>query len=329
VEMAEPTIAAVDPANLSTSGAPGSDALRRARDLREEEKLAEAAEVLAVAVEQAVAEQGTDVHPALAELWFEYGDVLLELEEEEDQEPEDKDAEDAGHGDAAQEEAGTAIDEPDGRADAGVMGEGGASSLEIPAAVDPEEQRTEECAEAAEDEEAEDDLQLAWECLETARRCFEAQEGGRGALSKVHLRLADLLMMQNRAEEAVEEYRTSLLLRLSNPGEPRAQSASDDASTLCAVARDGFVRLCMALVRAGRAASFTAAAADAQQLLAGLGDDLVRHLGASSSALPATSAEGPASDGAGGPVAQVTVRKRKREEDPLVIADACKARTSD
>lgn len=182
---------------------------------------------------------------------------------------------------------------------------------------------------AGTDEEAEDDLQLAWECLETARRCFDSQESSGSHLvrSKVHLRLGDLLMMQNRAEEAVEEYRASLIVRLSPPklDEGQVETVLSVASASSVAARDGFVRLCMALVRAGRANSFHAAAADARHLLAGLGDDLVQHLGSSAGSAPAASEE-PTTEGVDCPVMEIPVRrKRPREEAQPMAASPSKA----
>ena len=53
-------------------------------------------------------------------------------------------------------------------------------------------------------EEIEDDLEVAWEALETARRCLE-QQAPSFPLAQCHLRLADLLSLQGHKSMAVEE----------------------------------------------------------------------------------------------------------------------------
>jgi tetratricopeptide (TPR) repeat protein len=60
------------------------------------------------------------------------------------------------------------------------------------------------------------DLEVAWECFEQARVCFEkagpdaGMEAARRDLAFVHQRLGDLLSMQSAAEAAAEEYRKAL-----------------------------------------------------------------------------------------------------------------------
>ncbi|CAE7242779.1 unnamed protein product, partial [Symbiodinium pilosum] len=66
-----------------------------------------------------------------------------------------------------------------------------------------------DCAELAE---LEEDLELAWESLETARRCLEmkADDTARESLLRCHLRLADLLSLQGLKEAAMEECRKAV-----------------------------------------------------------------------------------------------------------------------
>ena len=62
-----------------------------------------------------------------------------------------------------------------------------------------------------------DDTQLAWECFEQARLCFEMQVGeqtdvikAKSELAFIHQRLGDLSGLQGAFDHAVEEYKVSL-----------------------------------------------------------------------------------------------------------------------
>lgn len=151
-----------------------------------------AAEALAAAVQQQVEALGTDVHPDMGLLWLEYGDTLLELVER--------------------------------------------GGLEAPCeVVQTQEQAEPPMASEGGDEDEDDvegDLQLAWECLEIARQCLERQDkvsARVAALGHCHGRLAELLMLQERFDEAVQESRTAL--ELCREAQEKAP-AEDRGSTL-------------------------------------------------------------------------------------------------
>jgi len=177
----------------------GLSELERVRQLRREDP-AEAAEQMSYFLECRVQELGgNDLHPELAELWFEYGDLLLDLEES-------KVISAGGVVQNAQSSSSTnSAQGPQ------AQGEQIAVNHLEEAAQDTFKDREEE----EEDEEEEDDLKVAWECLETARRCLELGQGqhDRSHLhlrSRVHGRLAEFLMLQERFEEAVSESSSSL-----------------------------------------------------------------------------------------------------------------------
>eukprot|EP00930_Biecheleria_cincta_P035946 TRINITY_DN24683_c0_g2_i1.p1 TRINITY_DN24683_c0_g2~~TRINITY_DN24683_c0_g2_i1.p1 ORF type:complete len:273 (+),score=87.05 TRINITY_DN24683_c0_g2_i1:38-820(+) len=142
------------------------------RELRRSDPEA-AAEALAAAVRQRAEALGADVHPALGLLWLEYGDTLLEIVER-------------GGLDAPCE-----VVQTQEQAEPATVSEG----------TDEDE------------DDVEGDLQLAWECLEIARQCLERQDEvseSVAALGHCHGRLAELLMLQERFDEAVQESRTAL-----------------------------------------------------------------------------------------------------------------------
>jgi len=66
-------------------------------------------------------------------------------------------------------------------------------------------------------DEEDGDLQVAWECFEQARLCFEAAEEPSDQLSFVHQRLGDLTSLQGNFEVAIDEYQAALKL-LRNDG---------------------------------------------------------------------------------------------------------------
>jgi hypothetical protein len=69
------------------------------------------------------------------------------------------------------------------------------------------------------------DIQVAWECLEQARLCFEQSEDSaavRYEFAFVHQRLGDLLTMQSAVDAASEEYRKALSFLASDAHRKRA-----------------------------------------------------------------------------------------------------------
>lgn len=111
---------------------------------------------------------------------------------------------------------------------------------------------------ASDDEDAndvEDDLLLAYESLELARRCLQLQPGTattRRALARVHFRLGDFNMIQSMPLDAVSEYQASLTLSREANLEDRATAASDatqasDTEALCPVVKDTLDRLLRAV----------------------------------------------------------------------------------
>ncbi|CAE7604310.1 unnamed protein product [Symbiodinium sp. CCMP2456] len=138
---------------------------------------------LAEALRENTTRLGTDVHPDLGMQWLEYGDALLSLVE-------------------------TGVSGNVGGEDMDVVSE----DPERAGAVNPESQTTQgnddtqECSNFAE---LEEDLELAWESLETARRCLEmkAEDAASSSLVRCHVRLADLLNLQGLKESAIEECR--------------------------------------------------------------------------------------------------------------------------
>ncbi|CAN0534426.1 unnamed protein product, partial [Ectocarpus sp. 12 AP-2014] len=158
---------------------------------------------------------GDEMSPSLAPLYYEYGNSLLYNAEESG----------AVFGDAItdaeQKKRAMAIVEAqiNGQAAAaaaaaaggGAAGEGanGVAEGEGAAGQAP-----------SPDQEAEEDLELAWENLEMARRIYgglELTEDIRTAIAKVHLRLGDLNMVNGMYNEAADEFEKCLDHRLALP----------------------------------------------------------------------------------------------------------------
>mmetsp|Transcript_61257 Transcript_61257/g.127010 ORF Transcript_61257/g.127010 Transcript_61257/m.127010 type:complete len:246 (-) Transcript_61257:28-765(-) len=137
---------------------------------------------LAEALRENTARLGTDVHPDLGMQWLEYGDALLSLVE-------------TGVSGNVGEEMDVVSEDPQ-RAGAVI------SESQTTQGNDD----TQECSQFAE---LEEDLELAWESLETARRCLEmkAEDAASSSLVRCHLRLGDLLNLQGLKESAIEECR--------------------------------------------------------------------------------------------------------------------------
>ncbi|CAB1119715.1 unnamed protein product [Ectocarpus sp. CCAP 1310/34] len=158
---------------------------------------------------------GDEMSPSLAPLYYEYGNSLLYNAEESgavfgdaitDAEQKKRamaivEAQINGQAAAAAAAAGSGGAAREG-ANGGADGEGAAGQASTP------------------DQEAEEDLELAWENLEMARRIYgglELTEDIRTAIAKVHLRLGDLNMVNGMYNEAADEFEKCLDHRLALP----------------------------------------------------------------------------------------------------------------
>eukprot|EP00931_Biecheleriopsis_adriatica_P043384 TRINITY_DN24805_c0_g1_i1.p1 TRINITY_DN24805_c0_g1~~TRINITY_DN24805_c0_g1_i1.p1 ORF type:complete len:275 (+),score=73.29 TRINITY_DN24805_c0_g1_i1:32-826(+) len=172
-----------------------------------------AAEALGEAVRREVDALGSDVHPKLGPLWLEYGCTLLELVER-------------GADESDREGEGVSKAESEASTDTGAKPQEGDSG-----------------------EDVDGDLQVAWECLEIARQCFEPNAlVNAAALARCHGRLADLLMMQGHNDDAVDECQAAL--RHCRGAKEAAQAPTiPDSEAEEALAT---TRLVEALMRSGR-----------------------------------------------------------------------------
>ncbi|CAL1135966.1 unnamed protein product [Cladocopium goreaui] len=132
---------------------------------------------------------GCDVHPDLGKPWFRYGSALL------------KEIEESVTGEGV----------PGGPDSAEVAEEVILGSLDGP---------DESCERL---EELEEDLEVAWEALETARRCLEQKEPS-FLLAQCHLRIADLLCLQGHKSSAVEECKKALTYCQTDEEKAQAKS---------------------------------------------------------------------------------------------------------
>ncbi|CAJ1361500.1 unnamed protein product, partial [Effrenium voratum] len=82
-------------------------------------------------------------------------------------------------------------------------------------------------------EEMEEDLEVAWETLEMARRCCEIQ--GDALLARCHLRLADLLLLQGHKSLALEECKRAASLCKSDGDRATASSRLQEIESLVEV----------------------------------------------------------------------------------------------
>ncbi|CAE8631500.1 unnamed protein product [Polarella glacialis] len=265
-----------------------------------------AAEALAEEVGRQAEILGTDVHPALGQLWFEYGDTLLELVEFGDSgEPKD---------DADEEEVGEAED-----------GEAEAGKAEVGEADETADGNSEPHG-----DDVDGDLQLAWECLETARRCLELRSAAPEdltALSRTHGRLADLLLIQARFDEAVEESRACLDLcrraRASRASKQEgrieeAEAEEEEEEALAAV------RLGEALRRSRREATGEAQGLASEGAVMAVSRDSKSNASQVGRILQSSIGFGPSAltSGSGVPILEVPVRrKRPREEQEKDFAE--------
>ncbi|CAN0275887.1 unnamed protein product [Ectocarpus sp. 6 AP-2014] len=159
---------------------------------------------------------GDEMSPSLAPLYYEYGNSLLYNAEESgavfgdaitDAEQKKRamaivEAQINGQAAAAAAAAAAGGGAAGEGATGGAEGEGAAAQAPSP------------------DQEAEEDLELAWENLEMARRIYgglELTEDIRTAIAKVHLRLGDLNMVNGMYNEAADEFEKCLDHRLALP----------------------------------------------------------------------------------------------------------------
>jgi len=298
--------------------------LARAQAMRADDSqgLPAAAEALGQALGDLTRRCGSDVHESLADVWLEYGDVLLELEEERGGCDEQLQA-NGEHNRNGEEDLLSALQQADVPASDGRLGT--ADSIDAAAAGT---EGGKEDAEAEEEDDA-DDLQVAWECLEMARQCFELRlRGGAAAtvsasstataaligLSRTRCRLADLLLLQRRPLEAVDEGRAAVQLQNEALA---SEGGSDNKEAIEAARAETEARITLALVQAARLARSLqeeAAAGDAKQEDDKRNDDQRQ---AQRQLQPETTADefsgfGPPVDLSGKLVHQLPVVRRKR-----------------
>eukprot|EP00903_Cladosiphon_okamuranus_P008873 g8495.t1 len=153
---------------------------------------------------------GNEMSPALAPLYYEYGNSLLYNAEESG----------AVFGDAItdaeEKKRAMAIVEAriNGNPAPSAVAAGGAGG----AAAGGQDESGQQAP--SPDQEAEEDLEIAWENLEMARRIYsdlELTEEIRKAIAKVHLRLGDLNMVNGMYNEAADEFDKCLTHRLALP----------------------------------------------------------------------------------------------------------------
>ncbi|CAL1135965.1 unnamed protein product [Cladocopium goreaui] len=149
---------------------------------------------------------GCDVHPDLGKPWFRYGSALLkEIEESVTGEgvPGGPDSAEVAEEAVPPKCCNCAWAKEDGHV---ILG-----SLDGP---------DESCERL---EELEEDLEVAWEALETARRCLEQKEPS-FLLAQCHLRIADLLCLQGHKSSAVEECKKALTYCQTDEEKAQAKS---------------------------------------------------------------------------------------------------------
>mmetsp|Transcript_64426 Transcript_64426/g.122913 ORF Transcript_64426/g.122913 Transcript_64426/m.122913 type:complete len:326 (+) Transcript_64426:56-1033(+) len=169
---------------------------------RQEQDLVQISNQVSECVEYWATQLGTDTHPDLGPLWFQYGDLLLEIEEKKIT-PALPQVEKTYENLGALKELcqNTQPQEPQSSEKARPpQGENAAQML-------PEEEESN----PVDDEE----VAVAWECFEMARRCLEQRSESSAdlvTLANVHVRITDFLMFQENWKPAVEECETAVKL---------------------------------------------------------------------------------------------------------------------
>eukprot|EP00752_Nemacystus_decipiens_P004910 g4469.t1 len=226
---------------------------------------------------------GNEMSPALAPLYYEYGNSLLYNAEESG----------AVFGDAItdaeEKKRAMAIVEARIKGEAAPAAAEGGRAGGGGAAGGAEDEAGQQQAPSP-DQEAEEDLEIAWENLEMARRIYsdlELTEEIRTAIAKVHLRLGDLNMVNGMYNEAADEFDKCLTHRLALPcrqsrgvadAHVRRAQALFYASTLEGADKDALVRQSL----------------DQYRLAVGIFDAMLASLKAE--APTATAAAGPSGD---------------------------------
>eukprot|EP00933_Yihiella_yeosuensis_P000221 TRINITY_DN100355_c0_g1_i1.p1 TRINITY_DN100355_c0_g1~~TRINITY_DN100355_c0_g1_i1.p1 ORF type:complete len:303 (-),score=75.93 TRINITY_DN100355_c0_g1_i1:93-1001(-) len=232
----------------ASSSSPQSDieaTLTRVRALRSQD-LEAAVEAISEKVGQEAERLGTDVHGDLGLLWLEYGDITLELVE--------RAVEGGESNHPATAEKSSEVEAVEAAKAAGHD--------------QPAEAAKAEGDDSEDEDGVESDLELAWQCLETARRCLEMQTPPSiAALAFSHGRLADLLMLQGHHEDAIDESRTCLAkykLARANQSKSSSSTSSPSSTPVSKTSSNAFsldldealktavARLAEALIRCGR-----------------------------------------------------------------------------
>lgn len=142
--------------------------------------------------------EGNSLHPSLGDVWYYYGISLLESytldggklfgETNSNEKEEESLEEDTKHEESTEE----------GEVDVDEEGE------------DPMGEE-----EGENDELLDDDLEAAWEALETARVIFLSDHSveGKLKLAECHIALGDLFLEQEKFDESIEEFNNALLLK--------------------------------------------------------------------------------------------------------------------
>lgn len=145
--------------------------------------------------------------PLLLDVWFKYGDVLLQVAEEK---ADALAAEGAAAGASSDEE-----DDEEDEEEEEEEGSGGAAAAASSSSRPTSPAEVDLGAEDDEDKDA-DDVQLAYEALEVARVMLSKMPptpANEMYLARVHFRLGDAQAEGDKQEQAIEEYMTALTLR--------------------------------------------------------------------------------------------------------------------
>lgn len=209
-------------------------------------KLEEAIDDFAALVQELNEKHGED-SLEVAPAWFEYGNALLQKEEENpsygllgnaaQKAVEEKEKKEAAASENKEDEEST---EKSPKGEKGVVEEEGDEEEEEEEMEEEEEEDEEEEAESKGDalkiggntstandaasteagavdpsSEDADDLQIAFECLETARRLYEKfpSESSDARLAEIRIRIGDLKRFNNDESGAIEEYKKALDIR--------------------------------------------------------------------------------------------------------------------
>merc|ERR1712216_1084709 len=201
-----------------------------------------ATEVLSKALEELASRLGSNEHPELGLLWLEYGDILLQLEEaalcchllpdivEE--------ASCRPHG--AKVPRHTSDPSTAESLSACLLSTGQSKQLwQSRSAAVPQDNQDAHSEEDLDDaaSESEDDLLLAYESLELAKRCLKLQPltpTTKRARARAHSRLADFELLQDHPVEAVSECQAAwALLRQASSAHSRTNSPEVASEGIC------------------------------------------------------------------------------------------------